>query len=481
MAPVNNATSTTAATTTSTNTGKLNTKMNILKRLGITVTRTTTKGVNAPTTTTCTGSAAYGLFSNKTSGTCTPPTSVSGSTYSDKASTVKARAETPKALKKRCENKVDEMMKEFDCRKLLKRPETYGDLKADLTEALAHPILSSDLEVLDIVATGGTAFVCAAIPQNNDADAAASPWESEDLVALKFTSKRSKHSWAEIEIMEDLKKRTQAEFLAVMNASFETEGYHVMVSPYMHLDLSVLMTTKTDMWFNEINFKVTPPVCREIFKGIAKGLGELHKAGYAHGDLKPENVLLSLTHVPTPVGPTPKLIPRVSDFGHARFSEEATGPKWWYYGTCFTAAPEFWGTYTKDLENPKRTRLTKVANPTHHDLFPADVWAFGCMLRDIFGLERFEAPEKAKNRKVKKGCFWYNEEFRKFATEIMAKYKMDICTSRKIAEVYDHKRARVCMDFMGEELDELLKGCLYMNPAKRVTVQQVLESTFLKE
>lgn len=61
---------------------------------------------------------------------------------------------------------------------------------------------------------------------------------------------------------------------------------------YNHLAFSY---KKYDMDFRqylqkERNYKQLP----EIFAMIAKGLIELHKAGFVHRDLKPENVVVSL-------------------------------------------------------------------------------------------------------------------------------------------------------------------------------------------
>lgn len=70
---------------------------------------------------------------------------------------------------------------------------------------------------------------------------------------------------------------------------------------------------------------------------VARGLAELHSAGIVHGDIKPENVLLSSIEMPEA---------RLADFGLAAF-REALGPcessldkTTHYRGTPRYSAPE---------------------------------------------------------------------------------------------------------------------------------------------
>ncbi|MBI2920157.1 MAG: SUMF1/EgtB/PvdO family nonheme iron enzyme [Planctomycetes bacterium] len=97
-----------------------------------------------------------------------------------------------------------------------------------------------------------------------------------------------------------------------------------------------------------------PALAAVAFRDVARGLEAIHASGLGHGDLKPENVLLSK-----------KGDVRVSDYGIARAVPEAGGAP----GTAEYLAPEW----------------TAEPNP------PADVYSFGALLyRALTGRPPFE-------------------------------------------------------------------------------------------
>lgn len=87
----------------------------------------------------------------------------------------------------------------------------------------------------------------------------------------------------------DLLRRFDHKNIIQLLEVFERGEYYYIVLPYYHIDL-----------FDSIDNVIKKPY--KIFKillGIAEGLLYLHRKGYMHGDLKPENIMLD--HCGNPV------------------------------------------------------------------------------------------------------------------------------------------------------------------------------------
>lgn len=118
----------------------------------------------------------------------------------------------------------------------------------------------------------------------------------------------------------------------------------------------------------------------EVFRGIVRGVGALHRAGFVHRDLKPSNVLLATTEA--------GIVPKVADFGLVRElgSIEPEGGEG--VGTVGYMAPE------------------QLHDPGHVDE-RADLFALGCILYELVtGRPAFEGADVvALSRAVREAQF----------------------------------------------------------------------------
>ncbi len=103
----------------------------------------------------------------------------------------------------------------------------------------------------------------------------------------------------------------------------------------------------------------------DVLEGVASGLLAMHKAGIAHLDVKPSNVIMRN------FWSGDKFSPVLVDFG---LSGRRVRPG---CGTANYAAPEIWGAEGKASDDPR----------------PADVYAFGCLAYELLtGDVLFDAP-----------------------------------------------------------------------------------------
>lgn len=119
------------------------------------------------------------------------------------------------------------------------------------------------------------------------------------------------------------------------------------------------------------------PEALRLVTDVARGLAAAHAARVAHGDVKPENVLL-----------TPEGQAKVADFGLARFTGEAlgqaeAGPSW----GAATSGPRVWGTPAYMAPERGRGALPDARS---------DVYAIGVLLHELL-VDRwpFNAPTPA--------------------------------------------------------------------------------------
>ncbi|KAM6918206.1 serine/threonine-protein kinase MAK-like isoform 2-T2 [Xenentodon cancila] len=171
--------------------------------------------------------------------------------------------------------------------------------------------------------------------------------DTGELVAIKRMKKKF-YSWDVcLNLRESLKKLNHANVVKLREVIREND-YLYFVFEYMRENLYQLMQERQDKMFsvNEI---------RNILFQVLSGLAFVHKHGYFHRDMKPENLLCM----------GPQLV-KIADFGLAR-EIRSQPPYTDYVSTRWYRAPE-----------------VLLKSKSYNS--PIDIWAVGCIMAELYTL-----------------------------------------------------------------------------------------------
>uniref|UniRef100_A0A673KQX9 non-specific serine/threonine protein kinase n=1 Tax=Sinocyclocheilus rhinocerous TaxID=307959 RepID=A0A673KQX9_9TELE len=172
--------------------------------------------------------------------------------------------------------------------------------------------------------------------------------ESGELVAIK-RMKRKFYSWEEcmnLREVKSLKKLNHANVVKLKEVIRENDHLY-FVFEYMKENLYQLMKDRTKLF--------PESVVRNISFQILQGLSFIHKHGFFHRDMKPENLLCM----------GPELV-KIADFGLAR-EIRSRPPYTDYVSTRWYRAPE-----------------VLLRSPVYSS--PIDIWAVGCIMAELYTL-----------------------------------------------------------------------------------------------
>ncbi|XP_029979718.1 serine/threonine-protein kinase MAK isoform X2 [Sphaeramia orbicularis] len=173
--------------------------------------------------------------------------------------------------------------------------------------------------------------------------------ESGELVAIK-RMKRKFYSWEEcmnLREVKSLKKLNHANVVKLKEVIRENDHLY-FVFEYMKENLYQLMKDRETKMFSENEI-------RNIMFQVLTGLAFVHKHGFFHRDMKPENLLCM----------GPELV-KIADFGLAR-EIRSKPPYTDYVSTRWYRAPEV---------------LLRSSTYTS----PIDLWAVGCIMAELYTL-----------------------------------------------------------------------------------------------
>ncbi|XP_069769449.1 serine/threonine-protein kinase MAK isoform X2 [Narcine bancroftii] len=172
--------------------------------------------------------------------------------------------------------------------------------------------------------------------------------ESGELVAIK-RMKRKFYSWDEcmnLKEVKSLKKLSHANIIKLKEVIRENDHLY-FIFEYMKENLYQLMKDRNKLFPESI--------IRNIMYQIIQGLAFIHKHGFFHRDMKPENLLC--------MGPD---LVKIGDFGLAR-EIRSRPPYTDYVSTRWYRAPEV---------------LLRSSNYSS----PIDIWAVGCIMAELYTL-----------------------------------------------------------------------------------------------
>ncbi|CAG5896437.1 unnamed protein product [Menidia menidia] len=173
--------------------------------------------------------------------------------------------------------------------------------------------------------------------------------ETGELVAIKRMKKKF-YSWDEclnLREVKSLKKLNHANVVKLKEVIREHDHLY-FVFEYMRENLYQLMREREDKMFSENEI-------RNILFQVLSGLAFVHRHGYFHRDMKPENLLCM----------GPELV-KIADFGLAR-EIRSQPPYTDYVSTRWYRAPEV---------------LLKSTSYSS----PIDIWAVGCIMAELYTL-----------------------------------------------------------------------------------------------
>ena len=190
--------------------------------------------------------------------------------------------------------------------------------------------------------------------------------------------------------------RTHDNIVKLVGWGFCLDSLEKTTSEDPRLPLLVLERAHCDlgMYLDDSDPENIPNVVlREICLGVGRGLGAVHAARYAHGDLKPANVLMFPAEKGKPLD-TQRWIPKLCDFGSSNVKQYLGSPGW--------QPPEY---YEQDKDN------------VLDSLQPCDVFAYGVLVAAVF-LRRSSSPlddfgdldRDEIRRRCQRQCFFHQAE-----------------------------------------------------------------------
>ncbi|XP_043590517.1 serine/threonine-protein kinase ICK isoform X2 [Bombus pyrosoma] len=261
--------------------------------------------------------------------------------------------------------------------------------------------------------------------------------DTGEKVAIK-RMKRKYYSWEEamnLREVKSLKKLSHANVVKLKEVIRENDVLY-FVFEYMKENLYQLMKDR-DKLFPE-------PVIKNIVYQVLQGLAFMHKHGFFHRDMKPENLLCM----------GPELV-KIADFGLAR-EIRSRPPYTDYVSTRWYRAPE-----------------VLLHSTTYNS--PIDIWAVGCIMAELYTFRPL-FPGKSEIDEIFKIC-----------SVIGTPEKDDWPDGYQLAAAMNFKfpnfsrtSLTVLIPNASQEAVILMEDMLQWNPIKRPTAQQSLRYPYFQ-
>ncbi|XP_051909957.1 serine/threonine-protein kinase MAK isoform X3 [Hippocampus zosterae] len=262
--------------------------------------------------------------------------------------------------------------------------------------------------------------------------------ESGELVAIK-RMKRKFYSWEEcmnLREVKSLKKLNHANVVKLKEVIRENDHLY-FVFEYMKENLYQLMKDRENKMFSENEL-------RNIMFQVLAGLAFVHKHGFFHRDMKPENLLCM----------GPELV-KIADFGLAR-EIRSKPPYTDYVSTRWYRAPE-----------------VLLRSSTYSS--PVDLWAVGCIMAELYTLR----PLFPGNSEV--------DEIFKICQVLGTVKKLDWPEGYKLASAMNFRfpqcvptPLKTLVPNASREAISLMKDLLQWDPKKRPTAVQALRYPYFQ-
>ncbi|KAM8823645.1 serine/threonine-protein kinase MAK isoform 5-T11 [Spinachia spinachia] len=262
--------------------------------------------------------------------------------------------------------------------------------------------------------------------------------ESGELVAIK-RMKRKFYSWEEcmnLREVKSLKKLNHANVVKLKEVIRENDHLY-FVFEYMKENLYQLMKDRE-------NKKLSENEIRNIMFQVVSGLAFVHKHGFFHRDMKPENLLCM----------GPELV-KIADFGLAR-EIRSKPPYTDYVSTRWYRAPE-----------------VLLRSATYSS--PIDLWAVGCIMAELYTLR----PLFPGNSEV--------DEIFKICQVLGTVKKTDWSEGHQLASAMNFRfpqcvptHLKTLIPNASNEAVALMRDLLQWDPKKRPTAVQTLRYPYFQ-
>eukprot|EP00818_Percolomonas_sp_WS_P006460 CAMPEP_0117444132 /NCGR_PEP_ID=MMETSP0759-20121206/5071_1 /TAXON_ID=63605 /ORGANISM="Percolomonas cosmopolitus, Strain WS" /LENGTH=378 /DNA_ID=CAMNT_0005236165 /DNA_START=1300 /DNA_END=2436 /DNA_ORIENTATION=+ len=260
--------------------------------------------------------------------------------------------------------------------------------------------------------------------------------DTNDVVAIK-KMKRKYYSWEEcmkLREVQTLRKLNHSNIVKLKEVIRENNELF-FVFEFMDKNLYQIMKERDKL--------LPEPKIRNIIYQVLQGLNYMHKNGYFHRDMKPENLLVHQDTV------------KIADFGLAR-EIRSRPPFTQYVSTRWYRAPEV---------------LLRSASYN----FPLDVWAVGCIMAELYTMRPL-FPGSSEPDQVVKICsvlgtptkdVW--EDGIKLASNMGFKYPHFVKTPLESL-----------IPNASPEAIQLISDMLHFDPSKRPTCAQCLQYPYFQ-
>ncbi|XP_015593952.1 serine/threonine-protein kinase ICK isoform X2 [Cephus cinctus] len=261
--------------------------------------------------------------------------------------------------------------------------------------------------------------------------------DTGEKVAIK-RMKRKYYSWEEamnLREVKSLKKLSHANVVKLKEVIRENDVLY-FVFEYMKENLYQLMKDREKLF--------PEPVVRNMVYQVLQGLAFMHKHGFFHRDMKPENLLCM----------GPELV-KIADFGLAR-EIRSRPPYTDYVSTRWYRAPE-----------------VLLHSTTYNS--PIDIWAVGCIMAELYTFSPL-FPGKSEIDEIFKICSVIGTPDKDDWPE---GYQLAAAMNFKFPN-FTRTSLSILIPNASQEAVTLMEDMLQWNPTKRPTAQQSLRYPYFQ-